>query len=117
MKPRPSHWLARVLLAAATLAWGVSITLTAGAGQVSAARAGAQIAVSNATPAAGPPGAWTASDCSICHDKAVNANFQHSAHGKNEQSCATCHQNVSEHFRSKSAGESGGPSPSLKALK
>ena len=66
---------------------------------------------------AGPPGAWTASDCSICHEKAVNANFQHSAHGKNDQSCATCHKNVSEHFRAKAAGESGGPSPSLKTLK
>jgi hypothetical protein len=118
MNPRSSHWLARVLLAAAAIAWAVSITVAARAGQASASPAAAQITVSATTPPqAAPPGAWTASDCSVCHDKAVNANFQHSAHGKNDQSCATCHQNVSEHFRAKVAGEDNAPNPSLKTLK
>jgi DmsE family decaheme c-type cytochrome len=117
MKPRSSRLLARLLMAAATVAWAVSITVAARSGQAPTPAAVAQIAVSNAAPATAPPGAWTASDCSVCHDKAVNANFQHSAHGKNDQSCATCHQNVSEHFRAKVAGESGGPNPSLKTLK
>ena len=118
MNPRSSHCLARVLLAAAAIAWTVSITVAARAGQASASPAAAQITVSATTPPqAAPPGAWTASDCSVCHDKAVNANFQHSAHGKNDQSCATCHQNVSEHFRAKVAGEDNAPNPSLKTLK
>ncbi len=118
MNPRSSHWLARALLAAAAIAWAVSITVAARAGQALASPATAQITVSATTPPqAAPPGAWTASDCSVCHDKAVNANFQHSAHGKNDQSCATCHQNVSEHFRAKVAGEDNAPNPSLKTLK
>ena len=62
------------------------------------------------------PGAWSASDCAICHDKAVNQNFQHSAHGKGDQSCATCHKNVAEHMQRQLAGEKG-PTPSLKPLK
>ena len=65
----------------------------------------------------GPPGAWSASDCATCHDKAVNDRFNHSAHGQREQACATCHKNVSEHFAAKAAGESNAPSPSLKPLK
>ena len=65
---------------------------------------------------AGGPGAWSASDCAICHDKAVNANFQHSAHGKSDQSCATCHKDVSGHMQRQLAGEKG-PTPTLKTLK
>lgn len=60
-----------------------------------------------------PPGAWSASDCATCHDKAVNEKFQRSSHAKNDQSCATCHKGVSEHMQSKMAGGTGGPSPSL----
>jgi DmsE family decaheme c-type cytochrome len=66
--------------------------------------------------AAGPPGAWSASDCAVCHDKAVNTTFQHSAHGKGDQSCASCHKNVFEHMQRQLAGESG-PTPTLKTLK
>ena len=64
-----------------------------------------------------PPGAWEASDCATCHDNAVTAKFNQSAHGQQAQACATCHKNVSEHFRAKVAGESNAPSPSLKPLK
>ena len=67
--------------------------------------------------AGGASPGWTASDCATCHDTAVSTNFQHSPHAKTDQSCATCHDNVAEHFRSKSAGESGGPSPSLKTMR
>ena len=65
---------------------------------------------------AAPPGAWSASDCATCHDKAVNPKFERSSHAKNDQSCATCHKGVSEHMQSKMVGATGGPSPSLTKL-
>jgi DmsE family decaheme c-type cytochrome len=117
MSRRPNRLRARVAIATSGLVWAVTIMLAAGGHQASPAQAGAPANVSSQAQPAGPPGAWSASDCSVCHDKTVNANFQHSAHGKGDQSCATCHKNVSEHFRSKVAGETGGPTPSLKALK
>lgn len=85
------------------------VSLSAALGLVGGVRANAQ--------AGGSPGAWTASDCATCHDKAVNAAFTHSAHSQQDQSCAKCHRNVSEHFRAKAAGESNAPSPSLKTVK
>jgi DmsE family decaheme c-type cytochrome len=122
MTVRSAPLWTRTLFAVFGLAWAVAVTVSAAGGrQGSAAKApvgqaAKPITVSNAPPQAAPPGAWTASDCATCHDKTVNANFQHSAHGKDEQSCATCHKNVSEHFAAKAAGESNAPSPSLKAL-
>jgi DmsE family decaheme c-type cytochrome len=73
-----------------------------------------------ASAQAASPGAWTASDCATCHDKAVTPAFQHSGHGqqKNQDKvCATCHKNVDEHFAAKMAGADKAPSPSLKILK
>ena len=64
-----------------------------------------------------PPGAWSVSDCATCHEKAVNQRFTQSAHGQKAQSCASCHVNVAEHVKARLAGESGGPTPSLKPLK
>ena len=40
-------------------------------------------------------------DCAACHDKAVGPAFERSAHGKQDQSCAKCHQNVAEHVKAK----------------
>ena len=121
MTLRSTPFWVRVLIAASALAWAVAVTVSAGGRQASAAKAqvagpSTPITVSNKAPQAAPPGAWTASDCATCHDKTVNANFQHSAHGRNDQSCATCHKNVSEHFAAKAAGEANAPSPSLKVL-
>jgi DmsE family decaheme c-type cytochrome len=116
MKPRSSQVGSRVLLAAAAMAWAVSITVAARAGR-RRPPAATQITVSTDHAAAGGS-AWSVDRFrpAVCHDKAVSANFQHSAHGKNDQS-ATCHQNVSEHFLAKVAGEENAPNPSLKTLK
>lgn len=67
-----------------------------------------------AVPAAaqGQPG-WSTSDCKTCHEKAVGPAFTHTKHAGLEQSCATCHDNVAEHFKSQTSGEKG-PVPSLK---
>jgi DmsE family decaheme c-type cytochrome len=63
-----------------------------------------------------PAGGWTAADCSTCHDTAVNAAFEHSAHARQDQACAKCHKNVSEHFQAKAAGAADAPNPSLKKI-
>ncbi len=56
---------------------------------------------------------WKASDCVDCHEKAVGAVYAKSAHAKAAQSCASCHNNVAEHFKAQSAGEDG-PVPTMK---
>lgn len=50
---------------------------------------------------------WTAADCASCHEKTVNASFEHTKHATLEQSCATCHAGATEHL-------AGGPAPTLK---
>jgi DmsE family decaheme c-type cytochrome len=69
-------------------------------------------ALAQAPAAAG----WTASDCETCHDKALGAAFARSKHAGIDQSCASCHENVGEHFRAQSNGDKNGPVPSLKKL-
>lgn len=59
---------------------------------------------------------WSVTDCQTCHDTAVGTAFQRTAHAKQDQSCATCHQNVAEHAKAQMAGQ-GGPGPTLKTLK
>lgn len=59
---------------------------------------------------------WSAADCQVCHDTAVGPTFAKSAHAKQDQSCAACHQNVGEHAKAQAAGEKGGPVPSVKKL-
>lgn len=65
-----------------------------------------------------PQGAagWSVADCQTCHEKAAGPAFQHTAHAKQDQSCATCHPNVAEHAKAQMAGETGGPVPTLKTL-
>lgn len=65
-----------------------------------------------AAPAAAQP-TWSASDCQTCHEKAVGSSFTHTKHAGLEKSCATCHDNVAEHFKAQTSGEKG-PIPSLK---
>ena len=65
-----------------------------------------------AAPAAAQP-TWSASDCQTCHEKAVGSSFTHTKHAGLEKSCATCHDNVAEHFTAQTSGEKG-PIPSLK---
>ena len=65
-------------------------------------------------PAAPPT--WSATDCQTCHEKAVSPSFMHTRHAGLEQSCASCHPNVAEHWKAQSAGESNGPVPTLKTL-
>jgi DmsE family decaheme c-type cytochrome len=61
-----------------------------------------------------PAGAWSASDCATCHEKAVNTRFNQSTHSQRSQSCATCHNGVNEHFQAQMDGKSGVPTPSMK---
>ncbi|MGE3958421.1 MAG: DmsE family decaheme c-type cytochrome [Vicinamibacterales bacterium] len=68
-----------------------------------------------AAPAAAAQPGWSATDCQTCHEKAVGPTFAHTSHAGLEQSCATCHQNVAEHFKAQSSGEKG-PVPSLKKV-
>jgi DmsE family decaheme c-type cytochrome len=65
---------------------------------------------------AAPAAAWSVSDCQGCHDKAFSPAYTKSAHGKADQSCVNCHENVAEHAKSQLAGEKG-PVPTLKNLK
>ena len=65
-----------------------------------------------AAPAAAQP-TWSAGDCQTCHEKAVGSSFTHTRHAGLEKSCATCHDNVAEHFKAQTSGEKG-PIPSLK---
>lgn len=60
---------------------------------------------------------WKPSDCADCHDKAVNPTFLKTEHAQAEQNCAKCHNNVAEHFKAQSAGDTKGPVPSLKKVK
>lgn len=70
----------------------------------------------SAQPAVPAAGTWSAADCSTCHDKAVAAPFSKTKHASLDQSCASCHTNVAEHFKAQSAGDANGPVPSMKAL-
>jgi len=65
-----------------------------------------------------PAGAasWKPSDCQTCHDKATGPAFSHSKHAGLDQSCASCHDNVADHFKAQSNGDANGPVPSLKKL-
>jgi DmsE family decaheme c-type cytochrome len=56
---------------------------------------------------------WSAADCQTCHSQPAGPAFQHTKHAGMEQSCAICHDNVAEHFKSQTAGEKG-PIPTLK---
>jgi DmsE family decaheme c-type cytochrome len=62
------------------------------------------------------PGGGSPADCAICHAAAAGPAFQHTAHARQTQGCATCHQKVAEHVKAKKAGETGGPTPTLKKL-
>ena len=74
---------------------------------------GALRADAQAPPPAQAAAGWSASDCQSCHDKAVSPAFEHTKHAALGQSCATCHDNVAEHYRTVSAGGSGAV-PTLK---
>lgn len=63
-----------------------------------------------------PAAAWSASDCAGCHEQAVGPAFARSAHAKDSLSCASCHENVADHLRAQTAGEAGGPVPSVGKL-
>lgn len=65
------------------------------------------------TQKAAPAGAWTASDCEACHEKAFSPAYAKSAHAKADQSCAGCHNNVAEHYKAQSDGVKG-PVPTMK---
>ena len=68
--------------------------------------------------AATAPGTWSASDCATCHEKAVNSRFTQSSHSLRNQSCATCHKGVNEHFQAALDGKvEEVPTPSMKPLK
>jgi DmsE family decaheme c-type cytochrome len=77
----------------------------------------ALLAGSGAIATANAQASWTASDCESCHDKAFSPAFKKSAHAKADQSCASCHNNVAEHFKAQSAGDEKGPVPSVKKVK
>lgn len=74
------------------------------------------IAVFAAPAAAQPTGGatWSASDCETCHSTTVGPAFQRTKHAGLTQSCATCHDDVAEHVKAQTAGDSNGPVPSLK---
>jgi DmsE family decaheme c-type cytochrome len=95
------HPLSLLALAGVTLAGAVALI-------------GTGYARAQAAPQAA---AWSVADCQSCHDQATGPAFARSAHGKQDQSCATCHQNVGEHAKAQMAGETGGPVPTLKTLK
>lgn len=61
-------------------------------------------------------GTWSAADCQTCHETAVGPKFERTKHAGLTESCASCHTNVAEHFKAQSAGETGGPVPSMKKL-
>ncbi len=68
------------------------------------------------TQPAPQPANWNVADCLTCHESAGTPAFQHSAHAKSNQSCATCHQRVAEHAAAQTAGQTDGPVPTLKTL-
>ena len=100
------------ILSMRPIAWLVGSVLVAAMAFVPAAANGQATASQTAAPAA----SWSSSDCQACHDKAFSPAFAKTTHGKSNQSCATCHPNVDEHFKAQSAGEDG-PVPSLKNVK
>ena len=64
-----------------------------------------------------PQGAGiTVSDCLTCHENAAGEAFQHTAHARQNQSCANCHSRAAEHAAAQMAGQPG-PVPTLKTLK
>jgi DmsE family decaheme c-type cytochrome len=63
------------------------------------------------------PAGWNVSDCQTCHEEAAGPAFQHTAHAKSPQNCAMCHQRVAEHAAAQMAGQTGGPTPTMKTLK
>jgi DmsE family decaheme c-type cytochrome len=62
------------------------------------------------------PGAWSATDCASCHEKALGGAFAQTKHAKITQSCANCHSDVEAHMKAQMAGDKTGPVPSLKKL-
>jgi DmsE family decaheme c-type cytochrome len=112
----PKAWLICGLAA-----WLSAIAVVAAGASAQASTA--TVAPNNPQPApntsrSAPPSTdWSASDCAECHDKAAGPAFARTAHGKQDQSCAKCHQNVAEHLKSITAGTPGGPVPTLKKLK
>jgi DmsE family decaheme c-type cytochrome len=61
---------------------------------------------------------WSVSDCQTCHEAVVGDAFQHSGHGKQDHSCATCHTGVAEHAKAQmTGGTAPTPTPTLKNLK
>ena len=63
-----------------------------------------------------PAASWTVSDCEACHDKALTPAFAKSAHAKQDQSCAQCHNGVAEHAAAMADGKDG-PLPKVKLVK
>jgi DmsE family decaheme c-type cytochrome len=64
-----------------------------------------------------PPATWSVTDCQGCHEKALGPSFLHTQHGKLNESCANCHENVGEHAKAQLNGDKAGPVPSVKAVK
>jgi DmsE family decaheme c-type cytochrome len=62
-------------------------------------------------------GTWSATDCQTCHEATVGPAFQRTRHAGLTESCASCHLNVAEHVKSRMAGETTGPVPSVTKLK
>ena len=60
-------------------------------GEAKTAPAAEKIAGAVNPPQSAPQaGGWSVSDCASCHDKAAGPEFQHSAHARQDQSCAKC---------------------------
>ncbi len=70
-------------------------------------------AASGAAQAPPNPQGWTAEECRTCHEKAASVPFSRSSHATLERTCATCHDNVAEHYKAQTSGEQG-PVPTLK---
>jgi len=64
-----------------------------------------------------PPGhaAFDVNDCKVCHEQPV-ATFQTTHHARLEQSCASCHGDVSEHLRLNLEKGEPGPIVSFKKM-
>lgn len=112
----PKTWLICGL--AVMLITLVSVRANTSPGGVKSVPAAERSAVApNSPQSASQAGGWTVADCQTCHDKAVGPDFQHTAHAKQDQSCAKCHSGVAEHFKAMAAGQTGGATPTLKNLK
>jgi DmsE family decaheme c-type cytochrome len=77
-----------------------------------AARGGADVPTKAPPPAA----AFEVSDCKACHEKAVTG-MQATPHARLEQSCASCHGDVSAHLKSNLEKGEPGPIVSVARLK